>query len=57
MGKIQCNSTNQNLEIFSIIDRKLLNKDTPLDKKLHSEYLRILKLSRDHTQIKNKVYY
>ena len=44
MGKIQCKSANKHQELLAIIESKLENKDTPLDKKLHSEYLRIVGL-------------
>lgn len=47
MGKVQCNSVNRNLEIVALIERKLAEKDTPLDKRLHQEYLNILNEGKD----------
>jgi|LauGreDrversion4_2_1035121.scaffolds.fasta_scaffold333760_1 hypothetical protein len=53
MGKVQCSSVNRNLEIVSLIERKLAEKDTPLDKRLHQEYLNILNEGRDsHETVK-----
>jgi hypothetical protein len=54
MGKVQCSSVNRNLEILTLIERKLAEKDTPLDKRLHQEYLNILNEGRDTDQsVKN----
>ena len=39
MGGVECASEKRNTFLWSIIERKLENKDTPLDKKIHNEYL------------------
>ena len=41
MGPIQCNTEKKDNYLLLIIERKLENKDTPLDKKIHNEYLQI----------------
>ena len=43
MGGIECSSERRDTLIL-IIERKLENKETPLDKKIHNEYLRIIGL-------------
>ena len=42
MGGIECTTERRNTILWSIIDRKLENKDTPLDKKIHNEYLSLM---------------
>lgn len=42
MGGIECTSETRNTILWSIIGRKLENKDTPLDKKIHNEYLTLM---------------
>jgi hypothetical protein len=48
MGGIECASEKRNTILWSIIERKLENKDTPLDKKIHNEYLRLMGLNDFH---------
>lgn len=47
MGNTQCSSDKKDSYLWSIIQRKLLNKDTPLDKKIHNEYMNLIGL-KDH---------
>ena len=44
MGNSQCTSDKKDSYLWSIIERKLENKDTPLDKKIHNEYLKLVGL-------------
>jgi hypothetical protein len=42
MGGIECTSDRRDQFLWTIIERKLENKDTPLDKKIHNEYLALM---------------
>jgi hypothetical protein len=42
MGGIECTSLSRDTFLMSIIERKLENKDTSLDKKIHNDYLNII---------------
>jgi hypothetical protein len=44
MGNTQCSSDKKDSYLWTIIQRKLLNKDTPLDKKMHNEYMNLIGL-------------
>ena len=55
MGNTQCTSDKSDSYLWSIIERKLENKDTPLDKKIHNEYLKLVGL--DHYQFNENVNY
>lgn len=46
MGGIECTSETRDTFLWSIIERKLENKDTPLDKKIHNDYLNLLGLNQ-----------
>ena len=48
MGGIECSSVKRELFLQALIERKLENKDTPLDTKIHNEYLNILGLASNH---------
>ena len=41
MGSLNCNIDKKDNYLWLIIERKIQNKDTPLDKKVHNEYLQI----------------
>jgi hypothetical protein len=45
MGNTQCASDRKENYLWQIIQRKLNNKDTPLDKKIHNEYLTLIGFS------------
>ena len=49
MGGIECSSSKRQLYLQSLILRKFNNKDTPLDTKIHNEYLNILGLNNSHS--------
>lgn len=54
MGGIECNSETRETLLWSIIERKLENKDTPLDKKIHNDYLNLMGLKEfqfDESQV------
>ena len=42
MGNTQCKTDKKDSYLWLIILRKLNNKDTPLDKKIHNEYMDII---------------
>ena len=48
MGGIECSTEKRNTFLWSIIDRKLENKDTPLDKRIHNEYLNLMGIKEYH---------
>src|SRR5574343_1410025 len=48
MGGIECASERKDNFLWSIIERKLENKDTPLDKKIHNEYLSLMGYNEYH---------
>lgn len=48
MGGIECSTDKRNTFLWSIIDRKLENKDTPLDKRIHNEYLNLMGIKEYH---------
>ena len=45
MGNSQCGSERKDSYLWEIIKRKQANKDTPLDKKIHNEYMTLIGLS------------
>ena len=47
MGNTQCASDKKDNYLWSIIQRKLVNKETPLDKRIHNEYMSLIGL-QDH---------
>lgn len=53
MGKIQCVSLKSNVEVWSRIEKGMNNKNTPIEKKIADEYLKLKQLSNKQ----NKVYY
>lgn len=47
MGNTQCSSEKKESYLWQIVQRKLSNQDTPLDKIIHNEYMNLIGL-KDH---------
>jgi hypothetical protein len=53
MGKIQCVSLKSgNIDIMQMIERGLINKDTPLDKKISEEYKHLKEINKNYRKVK-----
>ena len=58
MGNFHCSSDeSQDIYLWSIITRKLKYKDTPLDKKIHNEYLSIIGMDKYKFEISEDVFF
>ena len=55
MGITQCASERKDSYLWSIIERKLGNKDTPLDRKIHNEYMSLIGMKEHQFQDVNLV--
>jgi hypothetical protein len=53
MGTVQCISTKQNNEIWLVMEKRLEQKQTPIDKKIFEEFS---KLKRDSKQVRGVIY-